>query len=146
MNTRVRRADWNRLLDEALPAILESVAGTDVEEVTVNSPRASIRVRLQPEPAISVNGQPDPQSEDQPAFTAITARNVGVFRRAESGDDDPAARVGEPVEAGQAIGFVDTLNHYHPVEAAKAGELIGFYVEDGALVEYGQQLARIDSS
>ncbi len=144
MNTSVRRSDWNRLLDDALPAILESVAGTDVEEVTLTSEDASIRVRLQAEPAAdddrSDGATPE---EDAAAVTVVLSRNVGVFRRGEAAESELAIAIGSLVEAGQTIGFVDTLDHYHPLAAVKAGELLGFLVEDGAAVEYGQELARI---
>ena len=144
MNSSVRRSDWNRLLDEALPAILESVSGTDVEEVTLTSEDASIRVRLQVEPlADQQRADADAAEADGAAVTVVVSRNVGVFRRGDESDGDSAAKIGSLVEAGQTIGFVDTLDHYHPVGAVKAGELLGFVVEDGAPVEYGQELARI---
>lgn len=144
MNSSVRRSDWNRLLDEALPAILESVAGTDVEEVTLTTADTSVRVRLQADPVA------DPERTDQgsaeadgAAVTVVLARNVGVFRRSEAAEGDMAVAIGSQIEAGQTIGFIDTLDHYHPLAAVKAGELLGFLVEDGAPVEYGQELARI---
>lgn len=144
MNTNVRRSDWNRLLDEALPAILESVAGTDVEEVTLTSEDASVRVRLQVDP-VAGEQRTDPAGAeaDGTAVTVVLSRNVGVFRRGEAADGDSAVLIGSQIEAGQTIGFIDTLDHYHPVGAVKAGELLGFLVEDGAPVEYGQDLARI---
>lgn len=144
MNTNVRRSDWNRLLDEALPAILESVAGTDVEEVTLTSEDASVRVRLQVDPvAGEQRTDPADAEADGTAVTVVLSRNVGVFRRGEAADGDSAVMIGSQIEAGQTIGFIDTLDHYHPVGAVKAGELLGFLVEDGAPVEYGQELARI---
>ena len=144
MNTSVRRSDWNRLLDEALPAILEAVAGTDVEEVTLTSDDSSIRVRLQAEPLDEeVSGDGAVPEADAAAVTVVLARSVGVFRRGEAAESDSAVTIGSQVEAGQTIGFVDTLDHYHPIAAVKAGELLGFLVEDGAPVEYGQELARI---
>lgn len=144
MNSSVRRSDWNRLLDEALPAILESVAGTDVEEVTLTSADASVRVRLQAEPVADAESS-DPAAEegDGSVVTVVLARNVGVFRRGEAADGDAAVKIGSQIEAGQTIGFIDTLDHYHPIGAVKAGELLGFLIEDGAPVEYGQELARI---
>lgn len=144
MNSNVRRSDWNRLLDGALPAILESVAGTDVEEVTLTSADASVRVRLQADPAAD-QGHADPAAAeaDGAAVTVVLARNVGVFRRGEDAEDEAAVVIGSQIEAGQTIGFIDTLDHYHPIGAVKAGELLGFLVEDGAPVEYGQELARI---
>lgn len=144
MNSNVRRSDWNRLLDEALPAILESVAGTDVEEVTLTTADTSVRVRLQADPVADPE-QTDPGNAetDGAAVTVVLARNVGVFRRGEAAEGDMAVAIGSQIEAGQTIGFIDTLDHYHPIGAVKAGELLGFLVEDGAPVEYGQELARI---
>ena len=144
MNSNVRRSDWNRLLDEALPAILESVAGTDIEEVTLTSADASVRVRLQADPAPDQDRiDPAAAEADGAVVTVVLARNVGVFRRAEAAEGETAVVIGSQIEAGQTIGFIDTLDHYHPIGAVKAGELLGFLVEDGAPVEYGQELARI---
>ena len=144
MNTNVRRSDWNRLLDETLPAILESVAGTDVEEITLASADAAVRVRLQADPVPDQEQTDSASAEaDGMAVTVVFARNVGVFRRGEDAEGGAAAVIGSQIEAGQTIGFIDTLDHYHPIGAAKAGELLGFLVEDGTPVEYGQELARI---
>ena len=144
MNTNVRRSDWNRLLDEALPAILDSVAGTDVEEVTLTTADTSVRVRLQADPVAGREQADSVQAAaDGAAVTVVLSRNVGVFRRGEAAEGEMAVAIGSQIEAGQTIGFVDTLDHYHPVGAVKAGELLGFLVEDGAPVEYGQELARI---
>ncbi len=144
MNNNVRRADWNRLLDETLSSILETVAGTDIEEVTVSSEQGSIRVQLQPD-ARAEDQAPAPTAEEIEAATAIevVSRNVGIFRRGDRDGEEVAARIGSLVEAGQPIGFIDTLDHYHPVAATKAGELMGFFAEDAETVEYGQKVARI---
>lgn len=143
MNSSVRRSDWNRLLDEALPDILESVAGTDVEEVTLTCADASIRVRLQADPVVNQEQSGSAAEADGAAVTVVLARNVGVFRRGEAAEGEMAVAIGSQIEAGQTIGFIDTLDHFHPIGAVKAGELLGFLVEDGAPVEYGQELARI---
>jgi acetyl-CoA carboxylase biotin carboxyl carrier protein len=144
MNSNVRRSDWNRLLDEALPAILDSVAGTDVEEVTLTTADTSVRVRLQADPVADREQADAAEAEaDGAAVTVVLSRNVGVFRRGEAAEGEMAVAIGSEIEAGQTIGFIDTLDHYHPVGAVKAGELLGFLVEDGAPVEYGQELARI---
>ncbi len=73
----------------------------------------------------------------------IVAPMLGVFYRQPGPDQPPMAEVGQPVEAGQAIGLIEVMKTYHEVTAPRAGVLAEFLVEDAAFVEYGAPLARL---
>jgi acetyl-CoA carboxylase biotin carboxyl carrier protein len=77
------------------------------------------------------DGGLDPAPPEQPA-------------EAEAEDEpEPVAGVGDSVEEGQTIGYIDVLGVSHEVFAPAAGVIERFLVMDGQPVEYGQPLARI---
>ena len=61
---------------------------------------------------------------------------------AEEGASIPAG-VGDEVEEGQVIGFIDVLGVAHELSAPVTGVIDEMLVHDGSVVEFGQQLVRI---
>ena len=86
-------------------------------------------------------GRPERTSErNEPARRAITSPAVGTFHpRAGSG-------LGRAVRAGDVVGHVEVLGVPQEVLAPFDGTLGRVLVEPGQVVEYGEQLMRIDSS
>jgi biotin carboxyl carrier protein len=86
-------------------------------------------------------GRPERASErNEPARRAITSPAVGTFHpRAGSG-------LGRTVRAGDVVGHVEVLGVPQEVLAPFDGTLGRVLVEPGQVVEYGEQLMRIESS
>ncbi len=144
MESRLSRSEWNRVLDENLAAILAAIRGTDIEEVEVESGDELIRVRIAPElagrelsGAVAVEAVAEGPVE-------VPADRVGTFFRALEEGEQPSINEGDVVAAGDAIGYVDSLQVHHALKAPKAGKVLQFLVEDGEDVEYGELIATIE--
>ena len=130
-------------------AVLRALRGTVVEEIRLE--RGDTRIALRRAwPAASAGGAepaPLPELESEPIVetiaTAVKAHVVGVFHRSREHEGPALAGEGEHVEAGRAIGVIETLGMSSDVEAPVAGRLVEIVAADGTPVEYGQTLAII---
>ncbi len=87
----------------------------------------------------SAGGASEPTPEER-GLRAIVSPMVGVFYRAPSPDADPYAEVGAHVEEGDAIGLVEAMKVFNPIEAEFAGEIVEIVVENAEPVSVGQPL------
>jgi acetyl-CoA carboxylase biotin carboxyl carrier protein len=71
---------------------------------------------------------------------------VGTFYEAPSPGAEPFVRVGDHVEAGQALCIVEAMKLMNEIECDVAGEVVRKYVENGQPVEYGESLFAIRPS
>lgn len=65
----------------------------------------------------------------------ITSEFVGIFHFME---EKPTP--GMPLRSGQSLGYVESVNVKHSVEAKESGQLQEILVEEGSPIEYGQVL------
>ncbi len=142
-------------------ALLDMIAGTDVEELEVEYGGARISIGRKPsgeqmlftEPpldsgaeavALSANAS---GSTGEPASgqITVTASIVGLFFRGREPGAEPLALEGDPVTAGQVLAIIESLRVPHAVESPGAGLLEQVLVHDGHPVEYGQPIMVIRS-
>lgn len=127
-----------------ITAIVKLLSGTRVQELELQEGNSLIRVRR----SVAVVSPPHTQAEAEPPkpqpeeakVVRITSPVVGVFRRGE----DHAVGEGDVVRAGQTLASVESLRIFHPVRAPSAGTILRFLVDDGAPVEYGQELIEFE--
>jgi len=74
---------------------------------------------------------------------AVTSPFVGTFYKKPNPDSPPYVSLNEKVEKGQVLCIVEAMKLMNEIEADVAGTVIAILVEDGAPVEYGQPLFRI---
>jgi acetyl-CoA carboxylase biotin carboxyl carrier protein len=134
-------------------ALLDLVAGTDVEELEVEHRGVRVLIRRQPTPPRPAAPPRDPEQRVQPSAAGASAAEggapehlvvtsgwVGLFFRGHEPGAEPLAREGDQVSAGQSLAIVESLRVPHAVESELAGVLERVLVEDGHPVEYGQPL------
>lgn len=81
------------------------------------------------------------QQEAQPDTTTyLTAPTVGVFYRAPEPGATPFVAEDDVVSVGQQVGIVEVMKLMVPVEAEAQGRIAKVLKDDGAQVEYGDQL------
>ena len=73
----------------------------------------------------------------------VTCPFVGTFYRKPNPDAAPFVNIGERVEQGQALCIVEAMKLMNEIEADASGVLVAVLVEDGAVVQYGQALFKI---
>lgn len=87
-------------------------------------------------------GQPrEPDSEPgEPGFEAAVAPVVGTFYHAPEPGAEPYVKPGDRVEQGQTLGVVEAMKLMNPISAPRPGEVVEVLVDNGAPVEFGQDL------
>ncbi len=85
-----------------------------------------------------------PAPEKQPEGKVITSPIVGTFYAASSPDKDPFVKVGQAVSEGDIVFIVESMKVMNEVPADKSGVVAEVLVENGAPVEYGQPVLRLE--
>jgi acetyl-CoA carboxylase biotin carboxyl carrier protein len=75
-----------------------------------------------------------------PGTKAVTAPLLGTFYRAPKPGDPPYIKVGDRVEADTIIGIIEVMKLMNVVRAGIAGTVVEVVAENGALVEFEQDL------
>ena len=96
-----------------------------------------------PEPAPA----PAPASAPEPAAVGavITAPMLGVFYRRPAPGEPPFVEPGDAVQPDTTIGIIEIMKLMNPVSAGVAGVIAGFEADDGAHVQFGEVLARLEA-
>jgi acetyl-CoA carboxylase biotin carboxyl carrier protein len=91
-----------------------------------------------------------PQAEipaaDEEKTVLVRSPIVGTFYKSPSPDADAYAEIGEMVKKGQIICIVEAMKLMNEIESDVEGKVVEICVEDGAPVEYGEPLFRIEPS
>ena len=83
-------------------------------------------------------------SDDGVVF--VTSPFVGTFYRSPSPDAPPFVEVGSVIREGQALCIVEAMKLMNEIESDLDGKILDVLVKNGAHVEYGQPLFRIEKS
>lgn len=159
-----------------LRAILDAVAKTDVNELTLETGDYKLSVKrggavvMQTVSAPPVQYAPPPQMLQAPpaeaspsvakvevAATAtasapasnlleITAPIVGTFYSASSPDTPAFVKVGDKVEPGKVLCIIEAMKLMNEIEAEMSGTIAEILVKNEEPVEYGQVLFRVSPS
>lgn len=85
-----------------------------------------------------------PVGSDADHHVLVVSHVVGFFRRSREAGGKPLAEPGQSVSKGQPLAVVEALRRAVVIDAPVDGELIEFLAEDGARVEYGSPVARLE--
>lgn len=140
--------DWEAALDEDVPRLARLLRETGAEEIEVGDSARTIRVRRSS--ALGVVAAETATAEDAELadedLVVVSSEQVGVFVALTEPGAPPQVRIGDPVDEGQTIGYVDVLGVAHDVCAPEDGIVERLLVRDGEVVEYGQPLAEVRRS
>jgi acetyl-CoA carboxylase biotin carboxyl carrier protein len=122
-----------------VPARVGTAAATGGVPGAPQVPPAAARRASEPaEPAPSTSGT------GGTGGTVVTAPLLGTFYRAPRPGAEPFVKEGSEVEPDTVIGIIEVMKLMNAVHAGLRGRVIEILVQDGALVEYGQRLLRIE--
>lgn len=74
----------------------------------------------------------------------IISPMVGTFYRSPAPDEAAFVEVGDSVRKGQTICILEAMKLMNEIEAEQPGQIVEILVENGAPVEFGQVLMRIN--
>jgi acetyl-CoA carboxylase biotin carboxyl carrier protein len=105
-----------------------------------------------PTPLLAVAGPPAPESvAPMPAaakaerFSVIKSQMVGTFYAASDPDAPPFVKVGDHVGPETTVCIVEAMKVFNQIPAEMTGRIVAALVENGAPVEFGQPLFKIDT-
>lgn len=132
------------VVDEWLQPLLDLVAASDVEELSVEHQGVRVALKRTAQGAAAPVSPPPAAAEaSEPELHVVHAGRVGVFSRDRDEGQRAVVEEGAPVAEGQLLGYIEVLNVRNEVHAPYAGTLERFLVESRQPVEYGQPLALI---
>lgn len=79
-----------------------------------------------------------------PKGTFLTAPIVGTFYAAPSPDKEPFVKVGQSIQKGETVFIIESMKVMNEVPAESSGVVAEILVENGAPVEYGQPILRLE--
>jgi acetyl-CoA carboxylase biotin carboxyl carrier protein len=149
--------------------LVELMQEFDLAEIDLRQAEQRIRLRKDVEPMIVHGGAPmaspvhaaPPASTQQaatqqaaasapPAETAtaqyITSPMVGTFYTSPSPDSPPFVKVGDQVGPDTVVCIVEAMKVFNEIPAECSGKIASVLVDNGAPVEFGQKLFRVDKS
>ena len=71
---------------------------------------------------------------------------VGTFYTASSPDSSPFVKVGDQVGPDTVVCIVEAMKVFNEIPAECSGKIVSVLVENGAAIEFGQKLFRVDKS
>ena len=81
--------------------------------------------------------------ESEPEGNQVKAPLVGTFYSASAPDAAPFVNVGDTVKKGQVLGIIEAMKLMNEIESEYEGVVEAILVENGQMVEYGQNLFTI---
>ena len=148
---------------EQIQALMDSMHKNEISELVYEVEEFRLKIKGQQAPSIAPAPAPDaavqaapvavavaaaeasvPAPEKQPEGKVITSPIVGTFYAASSPDKDPFVKVGQAVSEGDIVFIVESMKVMNEVPADKSGVVAEVLVENGAPVEYGQPVLRLE--
>ncbi len=83
---------------------------------------------------------PAPPEAAEEALHTVKSPIVGTFYESPSPGSSAFVKIGDQVEAGQALCIVEAMKLMNEIESDVAGEVVKRLVQNGQPVEYGQPL------
>jgi oxaloacetate decarboxylase (Na+ extruding) subunit alpha len=147
-------------MGDALPAdsadrvrdILEMVEQSEIDEVVIEEGDLKVTVRKAgapaaeaPAPAAPAQAAVDAAGEPESnGYHVVRSKWVATIYRSPSPQAPAFVEVGDPVQAGQTLGILEMMKMMNELQADVSGVVRDILVENGATVEYGQALFRIE--
>lgn len=141
LKVRLRRNAAAPVSAAATSAGSAATTSASITAATAAPPASRSAAAAPDAPLASVAGAPRPEA---PGLVAVTAPLIGTFYRAPSPGAPPFVEVGSHVEPDDTVCIVEVMKLMNAVRAGCRGRVVEICAENGALVEYGQTLMRID--
>ena len=134
---------------ESLLKVIDKVSSSNLNEFTYEE--GEIRLTLKKEKqevlvkeAVNVSSAVLKEATS-PALEGRIMKSplVGTFYSASAPDAAPFVKVGDTVKKGQVLGIIEAMKLMNEIESEYEGVVEAILVENGQMVEYGQNLFTI---
>jgi acetyl-CoA carboxylase biotin carboxyl carrier protein len=144
------------LSDEDVREILRIIDESDLDEVRVETRGFKLHVlrgeaaRDAPAPEAAAPAPTSERATSRPqpkaAVKTIDAPMLGTFYAADGPGQDPFVEVGDRVEPETLVCIIEVMKMMNSVRAGSAGTIAEVIAENGALVEEGEPLFRVETA
>jgi len=143
--------------------LVELMQEFELAEIDLRQGEQRIRLRKDQEPLVIPGGyaaapHPAPAAMPLPAAPPgagaasaeaaaarfITSPMVGTFYASSSPESPPFVKVGDQVDPDTVVCIIEAMKVFNEIPAECTGKIAAVLVENGAAVEYGQKLYRIE--
>jgi acetyl-CoA carboxylase biotin carboxyl carrier protein len=139
--------------------LIELMKEHDLSELDLKQADNRVRIRRggevvaysAPTAAMSRPAAPTTEPAAAPAQAAADARMlvikspmVGTFYRANGPDSAPFVKVGDRIGPEKTVCIVEAMKVFNEIPAGVSGQVVAILVENGAPVEFGQPLIKVD--
>lgn len=118
---------------------VSSPAPTPTEQ-KIHSEPAAVTAEPEQKQVSEPAKESEPSVADRSGLVSVTSPMVGTFYEAPSPDEAPYVQKGDRVKADSVVCIVEAMKLMNEIEAEVNGEIVEILVENGELVEYGQEL------
>lgn len=139
------------LTDEDIREILRIIDESGLDELRIESDGLLLHVRRGGAPLDDQPPRPAAPAEEPAAEAptangaAIEAPMLGTFYRAEGPGQPALVDVGDRVEPGTVVCLIEVMKLMNHIQSEVSGTVAEILAENGALVEFGQPLFRVDA-
>jgi acetyl-CoA carboxylase biotin carboxyl carrier protein len=139
--------------------LVELMNEHDLSEIDLRQADQRIRLRRGPEtiavapsslaaPPATASAGPAPSpagvSPDEAKYLLIRSPMVGTFYSAANPDSPPFVKVGDQVGPETTVCIIEAMKVFNEIPAECAGRIAAVLAENGAPVEFGQPLYRVE--
>jgi acetyl-CoA carboxylase biotin carboxyl carrier protein len=97
-----------------------------------------------PRPAAAAEAAPAKESAADARMLVIKSPMVGTFYKASGPDSPPFVKVGDRIGPEKTVCIVEAMKVFNEIPAGVSGQVVAILVENGAPVEFGQPLIKVD--
>ena len=138
--------------------LIELMKEHDLSEIDLKQADHRVRIRRGGE-VITTTAAPTIQTAARPAAAAgaaapppaadagmlvIKSPMVGTFYKASGPDAAPFAKVGDRIGPEKTVCIIEAMKVFNEIPAGVSGQIVAILVENGAPVEFGQPLIKVD--
>jgi len=84
------------------------------------------------------------QSAEDARMLVIKSPMVGTFYKASGPDTPPFVKVGDRIGPEKTVCIVEAMKVFNEIPAGISGQVVAILVENGAAIEFGQPLIKVD--
>jgi acetyl-CoA carboxylase biotin carboxyl carrier protein len=87
---------------------------------------------------------PATKPDSDAGMLVIKSPMVGTFYRASGPESAPFIKVGDRIGPEQTVCIIEAMKVFNEIPAGVSGQVVAILVENGAPIEFGQPLVKVD--
>jgi acetyl-CoA carboxylase biotin carboxyl carrier protein len=132
---------------QKIKELLKAIEETDIEEICYENKGLNIGIRKNISQEVAEEVEEKTQKKEkskEKKIIEVVSHSVGLFRDYLSPSRKALARVGDNLNKGQKIGFIESMKLMKEIVSPAKGKVGKKFVKHGDPIEYGQKLFEIE--